>query len=282
MAENLRARPLYLLTAILTVWTTGQFWLCRNAAHTLNAAAAFAAQRIETEHPSTYVRLDAIGTSVWLRAGLESVAAVLLPTIVAVFLVAGGRRWLAAVVAAYPAANVLGGFHDGASLGLGWDQPTAVQLWFTYGVIVDSALLLLIVGLLVKAMPERPEPGPTRWNFLRVVPCLIVLAGWWVTRHPAPTGHDWVWLGDAVTFTLVAALLADSVLPPAARAVSIGLVLPLATGTILNDLIAPGQIGFPATYFAHHALIAIGTAMYVTGAPKAFNWLVGATPATAT
>jgi hypothetical protein len=281
VAENLRGRPLYLLAAILTVWTTAQFWLCRNAAHAINAAGRLAAARFEAAHAGTYVRLDAIPTSLWMRAGLESVAAVLLPTIVAILLVAGGRRWLAATVAAYPAANVLGGFHNGASLGLGWDQPTAVRLWFAYGVFVDTALLMLVVALLVKAVPDHDAAMPTRWNFLRVAPCLIVLAGWWVTRHPAPTSHDWVWLGDAVTFMLVAALLADSTLPRTVRTVSIGLVLPLTTGTILNDLIAPHQLGFPAMYFVHHTLIALGTALYVGGAPIAFDWLLGPRPATA-
>jgi hypothetical protein len=63
--------------------------------------------------------------------------------------------------------------------------------------------------------------------------------------------------------------------------VAIGVVLPLTTGTILNDLVAPHEIGFPATYFVHHALIAIGTALYVGGAPRAFDWLVGTRPAAA-
>jgi hypothetical protein len=281
VAENLRPRPLYLLAAILSCWATEQFWLCHHAVQRLNLTARFTAATYEGTHPGVFVHIDPIPSTVWMRAGLESVAAVLLPTIVAVFLVAGGRRWLAAAVAGYPAANVLGNFHDGALLGLGWDQPTAVRLWFTYGVFVDTALLLLVVALLVNAMPERRMAVPTRWNFLRVAPCLVVMAGWWVTRHPSPTAHDWVWLGDAITFMVVAALLTDSALPRAARAISIGLILPLSTGTILNDLIAPHQIGFPATYFAHHALIAIGTALYVGGAPRAFDWLVGAHHATA-
>jgi hypothetical protein len=87
-------------------------------------------------------------------------------------------------------------------------------------------------------------------------------------RHPAPTAHDWVWLGDAVTFLLVAALLADTTLPVAAKLFVVGLVLPLSTGTILDDLVAPGRIGFPAIYFLHHTLVAVATAVYVTGVPS--------------
>jgi hypothetical protein len=281
VAENLRPRPLYLLAAILSCWASEQFWLCRHAAIAFNTAARSATFQVEASHPGLVLHLDPITTSLWVRAGLVSVAAVILPTIVAIFLVAGGRCWLAAAVAAYPLANVLGGLHQGASLGLGWNQPTFVRLWFAYGVFIDTAILLVVVALLVKAMPERRVAVPTRWNFVRVVPCLVVMAGWWVTRHPTPTSHDWVWFGDAVTFMVVAALLTDSALPRAIRAVAIGLVLPLSTGTILNDLIAPHQIGFPATYFAHHAVIAIGTALYVGGAPRAFDWLLGTRTATA-
>lgn len=281
MAENLRVRPLYLLTAILSLWTTAQFWLCWHAEAFLNAAAGSTASQFQSSHPGVFVIVHQLPTTLWMRAGLESVAGVLLPTIVAVFLVAGGRRWLAMAVAAYPLSSVLGGFHGGESLGLGWAQPTAVRLWFAYGVAVDTALLILVVGLLVSAMPARESALPIRWGFTRVVPVVITLTGWWVMRHPAPTAHDWVWLGDAVTFALVAALLADSDLPIASRAVAIGLVLPLATGTILNDLIAPHQIGFPAMYFLHHTLIASATAAYVLGAPKLFRRLEG-TPTQAT
>jgi hypothetical protein len=281
VVENLRPRPLYVLAAILTCWVTEQFWLCYHAAGAFNLQASSSAIQVEATHPGLVLHVIPISTSVWVRAGLESVGAVVLPTIVAIFLVAGGRRWFAAAVAAYPAANVLGGFHDGAPLGLGWDQPTAVRLWFAWGAFIDTALLLVVVALLVKAIPARPDAVPTRWAFLRVTPGLIVLAGWWVTRHPSPDSHDWVWLGDAVVFMLVAALLADSALPRAARFVAIGVVLPLTTGTILNDLVAPHEIGFPATYFVHHALIAIGTALYVGGAPRAFDWLVGTRPAAA-
>jgi hypothetical protein len=282
VAENLRARPLYLLTAILTVWTTAQFWLCRHALQMINFEALTAAQRFEARHPGLVVHVRPLPNSLWLRAGLDSVAAVLLPTIVALFLVAGGRRWLAGAVAAYPLANVLGAFHGGMSLGLGWEQPTTVRAWFAYGVVIDTALLLLVVALLVSAMPDRREAVPTRWAFTRVVPVVIVLAGWWVMRHPSPSAHDWVWLGDAITFVLVAALLADCALPVAVRAAAIGLVLPLSTGTILNDLIAPHQLGFPAIYFLHHTLIALGTAVYVSGVPVAFRRLRGARTAPAT
>ena len=274
MAENLRVRPLYLLAAILTAWATEQFWLCRHAVQTLKLTALSTASQFEATHPGVIVHINPVSSTLWLRAGLESVGQVILPTIVAIFLVAGGRRWLAATVAAYPLCNVLGAFHGGPSLGLGWEQPTWVHLWFTYGVFVDTALLMLVVALIVKSIPEQPEAAAIRWGFTRVIPAVIVLAGWWVTRHPSPTSHDWVWLGEAVSFMLVAALLTDSNLPVGGRVVAIGLILPLTTGTILNDLVAPHQIGFPAMYFLHHALIALGVAAYVAGAPKAFGWLL--------
>jgi hypothetical protein len=275
VAANLRSRPLYLLLAILATWSVAQFWLCRHALQAINAQAWLNVDRLEVAHPGLILHVRALPSSLWMRAGLESVAGVVLPTIVALFLVAGGRKWLAAAVAAYPLANVLGGFHDGSPLGLGWQQPDSFRNWFAYGVVIDTLLLVLVVGLMVSAMPERSEPIPTRWAFARVIPAVIVLAGWWVTRHPSPDAHDWVWLGDAITFVVVAALLADCALPIAARAFAIGLVLPLSTGTILNDLIAPHQIGFPAMYFLHHTLIALGTALYVVVAPAAFQWLEG-------
>jgi hypothetical protein len=186
-----------------------------------------------------------------------------------VFLVAGGRRWLAGAVAAYPLANVLGGLHDGAALGLGWQQVRAVRDWFAYGVAIDSLLLVITIALLIRAMPERTGPTPIRWGFTRVIPVVIVMTGWWVTRHPMPSPHDWVWLGDAVIFLVVAALLADTALPLTARVFVIGLVLPLTTGTIINDLVAPKEMVFPATYFLHHSLVALATAAYVTGVPSA-------------
>ncbi|HEX3707019.1 MAG TPA: hypothetical protein VHV76_10345 [Mycobacteriales bacterium] len=272
MAANLRARPLYLLTAILTTWSVAQFWLCWHAVRAINITTQLEVQRLEASHGGLILHVRGLPSGLWMRAGLESVAGVALPTIVGLCLVAGGRRWLAAAVAAYPLANVLGGFHEGAALGLGWQQPVAFRNWFAYGVVIDTLLLVLVVGLLVSAMPERGDPVPTRWAFTRVIPVVIVLAGWWVTRHPTPDGHDWVWLGDAVTFVVVAGLLADSALPFAARALAIGVVLPLSTGTILNDLIAPHQIGFPAVYFLHHTLIALATAVYVVGVPSAVQW----------
>ena len=273
MAANLRSRPLYLLTAILTMWTIAQFALCRDSLNAVQAAAREHAMQFVLAHPGFTAQVPELHANLWVRAGLESVAAVVLPTIVAVFLVAGGRRWLAGAVAAYPLANVLGGFHDGTPLGLGWQQPTAIRNWFAYGVVIDSLLLVLIVALLISAMPDRTEAAPIRWGYTRVIPVVIVLTGWWVTRHPLPSAHDWVWLGDAVTFLVVAALLADSDLPVATKLFAVGLVLPLSTGTIINDLIAPGQLGFPAMYFLHHTLIALATAAYVTGVPSAVQWV---------
>ncbi|HVY08963.1 MAG TPA: hypothetical protein VHB18_02310 [Mycobacteriales bacterium] len=268
MAATLRTRPLYVLGGVLSIWTIGQFVLCWDAFRDIQLAVHAQASRIEFNNPHVYVLVRDLPSNLWVRAGLESVAAVVLPTVVAVFLIAGGRRWLAATVAAYPLANVLGGFHDGTPLGLGWDQTRATRDWFAYGVAIDSLLLVLIVALLIRAMPERKTVEPMRWRFARVVPVVIVLAGWWVMRHPAPTAHDWVWLGDAVTFLLVAALLADTTLPVAAKLFVVGLVLPLSTGTILDDLVAPGRIGFPAIYFLHHTLVAVATAVYVTGVPS--------------
>ena len=273
MAANLRSRPLYLLTAILTMWTIAQFALCRDALNAVQAAAREHATQFVLAHPGFTAQVPVLHANLWVRAGLESVAAVVLPTLVAVFLVAGGRRWLAGAVAAYPLANVLGGFHDGTPLGLGWQQPTAIRNWFAYGVVIDSLLLVLIVALLISAMPDRTEAAPIRWGYTRAIPVVIVLTGWWVTRHPLPSAHDWVWLGDAVTFLVVAALLADSDLPVATKLFAVGLVLPLSTGTIINDLIAPGQLGFPAMYFLHHTLIALATAAYVTGVPSAVQWV---------
>lgn len=267
MAARLRLRPLYTLAVVLTAWTITQFWLCRHALQGLRSSAQAAAANFEMAHPGVLVQVPAAPTGIWLRAGLESVAAVLLPTVVAICLVAGGRKWLAGTVAAYPLANVLGGFHDGTPLGLGWFQPTWVRGWFMYGVFVDTAVLLVVVALLISAMPAQSRPLPIRWGFTRVVPVAVLLTGWWIMRHPSPTAHDWVWLSDALTFVLVAAVLADSVLPVAARVAAIGLLLPLSTGTVLTDLIVPHEMAFPATYFLHHTVIALATALYVSGVP---------------
>jgi hypothetical protein len=284
VASNLRTRPLYALAAILTVWTAAQFWLCRHAILGAQAIAQQHMLHLELARPDLTFHVANVPTSLWVRAGLESVAGVLLPTIVTLLLVAGGRRWLAASVAAYPFANILGGFHQDVALGVGWQQPYAALNWSAYGTILDTTLLLVVAALLVSAVPRAAERTPIRWGFARVVPVLVVMTGWWVTRHPAPQAHDWVWLGDALLFVLVAAVLADSALPVAVRAAAIGLVLPLSTGTVLNDLIAPHRIGFPAVYFLHHMVIALGTALYVAGVPAAVSRLRGigaAAPATA-
>jgi hypothetical protein len=267
VASSLRHRPLYALGLVLTAWSAAQFWLCRYALQGFEDSAKAAAARFELAHPGTLVLVAPTPAGLWVRAGLECIAAVLLPTMLAICLVAGARKWLAASIAGYPLANALGGFRDGTPLGLGWFQPMWNRAWFTYGVFVDTAVLLAVVALLVSAMPDQPARPPIRWGFARVVPVAVLLAGWWVMRHPSPTAHDWVWLGDALTFVLVAAALADSVLPVAARLAAIGLLLPLSTGAVLTDVIVPHVMGFPATYFLHHTLIALATAAYVAGVP---------------
>lgn len=209
-----------------------------------------------------------VSNGFWLRPGIESTVTALLLAAIAVALIAGGRRWGAFVIVAFPLANVLGWFSDGAPLGLSWFQQSASPgTWFAVGTAVDSLLLITVVALLLRAVPARFAATSSRTALTRALPLLIILIGWWVARGQASDPAHRVWLGQAIAYVLIAALIAGSSLPVAARAAVIVGVLPMCAPALLDDLIGFGGPHFDAMTFLHDAAFAAATALYVAAAP---------------
>jgi hypothetical protein len=121
--------------------------------------------------------------------------------------------------------------------GAGWVQLSNDRLttWLFTGAVVDTLVVAAIAVALVLAL--RPTDAPASVELLRSLPPMIVLAGWWLMRHPLPERIDEIWLVQALAFVFAAALLATSSLP--------------TVGTLL-----------------HHAAFAAATAAWMLGAAQ--------------
>jgi hypothetical protein len=171
-------------------------------------------------------------------------------------------------VIAFPVATVLGWFNGGATMGLGWAQQSASgRTWFMLGAVVDSLVLLAVVALLIRALPARPGGMSATVALTRAVPVVAVLVFCWVLGDKEPDPANRVWIGQAIGFVLVAALLAGSSLPRPIRAVVLLGVLPVCSFTILDGLIGGGTVHVEFATYVNHAAVAAATALYVAGVP---------------
>jgi hypothetical protein len=267
-------------TAILVAWTAAQFWLAHRAVGIENAQGRTRAAAFLAAHPGATMHVSSEPTSYWVHVGIESAVAMLMVTIVAAALALGSRQWWTLLVAALPAAVAVGHFVDGTSIGQGWNQPTdAVQTWLAVGVVVDTAVLLAVAGLLVVALPPTRSAIPTAVSTMfRVAPAAVVLAGWWLVRHPIADAAQRIWLAQAVVWALLVALVATARLPFAARLVMIVVVMPMLSFTLLDGVFGLYGDGFDAARYLHHLAVAVGVTTYVVAAPKLLR-LAGLRPA---
>jgi hypothetical protein len=266
MDVRLRGRWAAAVFVVVVAWSGLQLWLTHRAVAALEAHDRAAHARLAALHARHLAPVMAIPDSVWVRAGVESSAAMILLVAMIAALVIGGRSRWAALLAAVPGAVVLGGFQDGASLGLGWDQPTSsVRHWLMAGTAVDTAVALALAAFVVQALPRPAASASARWTLVRAAPVVVVLTGWWVMRNQYDEPVDRIWLARAVVFVVMAALLARSSLRLAARAVVVTVGLPLCWFGVLDAVIGGGA--FPVAGVVHHALVAVVTGLYVAAVP---------------
>jgi hypothetical protein len=190
-----RWRLIAAAATLVAAWAGLQFWLTRRAFAVGDAHAHAISARFRAAHPGVPLTVYYTPSDVWVRAGIESVVALLLLVALATALVRGGRGRWAFLVAGLPAAVSVARFTDGSSVGLGWNQPTeTVRTWLAAGVCVDTATLLAIVALLLWAVPGRSTTvSATSALFRAAPPAVILVAGGWcgIRSRTARTAPGW-------------------------------------------------------------------------------------------
>lgn len=220
-------------------------------------------------HPSFPMHRMTLLARYWVQPAVGSIATLLALTLTAALLVRGGRRWWALLVTVMPAANLLWGWRDGRTLGAGWVQwpgsglvpeSTHTAAWLVAGIVVDTLLVAGVATAMVLLVPVRPSVPP-HGQLWRVAPVLVVLAGWWLMRHPLPDRFAAIWLVQAMAYVLVVGLICVSSLPLATRALAVLVVLPFcvsatATAALSGDGV-PGLV--------HHDAFALAAATWILG-----------------
>ena len=264
---NTRGRWLLSGAGIMALsWAVLQLFLTHRLAASFFHESVTGCARFVREHPSgTCQPLAPVSANDWLPYAVTSIVVLLALAGVAALLVRGGQRRWTMLVAALPAANLLGGWHDPRLLGAGWTQLSGNSLtrWLVVGSIVDTLVVVAVAAAFAVALRPVAHARPGR-GLLRVIPPMLVLAGWWVMRHPLPTRVDEIWLVQALAFVLAAALLSISALHPRLRAVGVLIVLPLCTLPIYSEAVGLGSF----TSVGRRALFAFGTAAMVIGLPR--------------
>jgi hypothetical protein len=263
-----RGRVLLAGTGLLVaVWSALQLWLTHRLAAAFYAKSIAGCAQFVREHPDgKCYPLSPVTSGDWLPYALASIAVLVALAATAAILVRGGRRSAALIVAAMPAANFLGAWHDGRMLGAGWVQLSDDNLtsWTVAGMVVDTAVVTIVVLALMLTVRPADRSRARAAGLLRVVPPAVVLTGWWLMRHPLPERLDEIWLVQALAFTLAVGLLWLSGLSLWVRALGTLVVLPLTTWPIGNAAIGSRSMG----EVVHHAAFAAGTAAMVVGLPR--------------
>jgi hypothetical protein len=252
---------------IVAAWSALQLFLTHRLAADFYAKSIAGCARFVREHPDgTCYPLSPVTRGDWLPYALASIAVLLALAATAAILVRGGGRLAPLIVAAMPAANFLGAWHDGRMLGAGWVQLSDNNLtsWTVTGMVVDTAVVTIVVLVLMFAVRPADRPRVPYAGLLRVVPPAVVLSGWWLMRHPIPERLDEIWLVQALAFTLAVGLVWLSGLPLRVRALGTIVVLPLTTWPISNAAVGSRTMAD----VVHHAAFAAGTAAMVVGLPR--------------
>ena len=257
--------------ALVAAWAGLQLFLTHRLAADFRAKSLANCAGFLREHPTgTCQPIGPVSANDWLPYAVSSIVVLLALAGVAALLVRGGRRWWSLIVAALPAANFFYGWQDPRLLGAGWIQLTGNDLtrWLLTGVIVDTLVVTVIAATLAFAVRTVATPLPAR-QLLRVIPPMLVLAGWWTMRHPLPSQVDKIWLVQGLAFVLGTGLLVTSGLTLWTRTLGVLVLLPLCTLPIYS-----GAVGFGSfAGVGRRALFALGTAAMVVIVPRAIALL---------
>lgn len=250
---------------VALAWSALQLILTHRLAVAFYDQSIVGCARMVREHPSAHCYpLPPVSTGDWLPYAATSIAILAALATTAALLVRGGRRWWALLIIAMPAANLLWGWQDWRPLGSGWMQLSRGSLttWVAAGIATDTAVVALIAAALIAAIRPTDRPLRDRRALARVVPPVMVLAGWWIMRHPLPDQVDKIWLVQAAAFVLAAGLLATCALPLWARSGAVLVVLPVTALPIYTEAVGFGSL----SAVLHAAAVAAGTAGFVVAA----------------